>query len=127
MLNKYFLLTFNPMHVAMHQIEFQNQPFPMLDVCLGTLPISITWYRALTQLLCVCLQVLVQETEEEKSEDQEVKDFFASIAGEDLEVDCFELQEILDFALKKGTNYILIYIYLHGNKIVFVLGMWFYA
>lgn len=46
----------------------------------------------------------MQETEEEKSKDQEVKEFFASIAGEDLEVDCYELQQILDFALKKGEN-----------------------
>ncbi|GIY25856.1 calpain-B [Caerostris darwini] len=50
-------------------------------------------------------QVQVQETEEEKSKDQEVKDFFASIAGEDLEVDCYELQEILDFALKKEFTF----------------------
>ncbi|GBM03230.1 hypothetical protein AVEN_142525-3 [Araneus ventricosus] len=52
-------------------------------------------------------EVQVQETEEEKSKDQEVKDFFASIAGEDLEVDCYELQEILNFALKKGRIFFL--------------------
>ncbi|XP_035208367.1 calpain-A-like isoform X3 [Stegodyphus dumicola] len=51
----------------------------------------------------VPFSVQVQETEEEKSKDQEVKDFFASISGEDLEVDCYELQEILDFALKKAS------------------------
>ncbi|KAF8797225.1 Calpain-B like protein [Argiope bruennichi] len=50
-------------------------------------------------------EVQVQETEEEKSKDQEVKDFFASIAGEDLEVDCYELQEILNFALKKEFTF----------------------
>ncbi|XP_055947556.1 calpain-A-like isoform X5 [Argiope bruennichi] len=53
----------------------------------------------------VPLTVQVQETEEEKSKDQEVKDFFASIAGEDLEVDCYELQEILNFALKKEFTF----------------------
>lgn len=48
------------------------------------------------------------QTEEEKSKDDEVKDFFANIAGEDLEVDCYELQEILDFALKKGKSFMSI-------------------
>lgn len=53
-------------------------------------------------LVYMYLKVQLQETEEEKSKEQEVKDFFATIAGEDLEVDCYELQEILNFALKKG-------------------------
>nr|XP_042907830.1 calpain-A isoform X5 [Parasteatoda tepidariorum] len=50
-------------------------------------------------------EVKLQETEEEKSKEQEVKDFFATIAGEDLEVDCYELQEILNFALKKEHEF----------------------
>lgn len=48
-------------------------------------------------------QIQVPETDEEKSKDDEVKEFFRSISGEDLEVDCYELQEILNFALKKGN------------------------
>lgn len=33
-----------------------------------------------------------------------VQNFFAKIAGEDMEVDAEELQQILNYALKKGKN-----------------------
>ncbi|XP_054713836.1 LOW QUALITY PROTEIN: calpain-A-like [Uloborus diversus] len=49
--------------------------------------------------------IQVPETPEELDKDKEVRDFFAGIAGEDLEVDCYELQEILDFALKKEFTF----------------------
>jgi hypothetical protein len=42
------------------------------------------------------------EPEEERSPDK-VKEFFAKIAGEDMEVDWMELKEILDYAMRNGN------------------------
>lgn len=46
-----------------------------------------------------------EEDEEEKTKEDEIKEFFSRISGDDLEVDCYELQEILDFALKKEFTF----------------------
>ncbi|CAG0893965.1 unnamed protein product [Cyprideis torosa] len=46
-----------------------------------------------------------QEVEEETDEERKVKEFFRTIAGEDLEIDWMELQKVLDFALKKGLEF----------------------
>ncbi|XP_022240877.1 calpain-B-like isoform X3 [Limulus polyphemus] len=51
------------------------------------------------------LHVQVKESQEEKDKDSQIKDFFSRIAGEDLEIDCYELQEILNFALRKEFNF----------------------
>ncbi|XP_076313688.1 calpain-B-like isoform X1 [Tachypleus tridentatus] len=45
--------------------------------------------------------VQVEQNEVEKNKEQQVKDFFASVSGSDLEVDCYELQTILSFALRQ--------------------------
>lgn len=54
----------------------------------------------------VLLQFKLKErpepTAEESDHDDKIKDFFAKIAGEDLEIDCDELKQLLDFALQKG-------------------------
>lgn len=40
--------------------------------------------------------------DEQKEKDDKVREFFAKIAGTDLEVDWKELQEILNYAMKEG-------------------------
>ena len=43
-----------------------------------------------------------ENKEEIKDKDDKVREFFAKIAGEDMEVDWKELQEILNYAMKEG-------------------------
>lgn len=42
------------------------------------------------------------DRDERKEKDEQIRAFFARIAGEDLEVDWKELQEILDYAMREG-------------------------
>ncbi len=44
---------------------------------------------------------------ERESERQQLLDFFNRLAGKDVEIDCWELQKILTFALKKGQFFFL--------------------
>ncbi|CAG0880476.1 unnamed protein product [Darwinula stevensoni] len=46
-----------------------------------------------------------EETPEEDEHDKKVREFFRKIAGEDLEIDWEELQEVLNFALKKEFEF----------------------
>lgn len=40
---------------------------------------------------------------EEEKQDENIREFFKTIAGEDMEVDWMELKQVLDFAVKKGN------------------------
>lgn len=40
--------------------------------------------------------------DEQKEKDDKVREFFAKIAGPDMEVDWKELQEILNYAMREG-------------------------
>ena len=44
-------------------------------------------------------------TEEDKAQGEALRESFKHIAGEDLEVDAFELQEILNTVFTKGRLY----------------------
>lgn len=46
-----------------------------------------------------------EESEEEKNKEQQLKNIFARLAGEDMEIDCKELQEILNFAFKREFDF----------------------
>jgi hypothetical protein len=51
------------------------------------------------------LLLQVKETEpEENDAAQKVQAFFKTVAGDDMEIDWSELKEVLDLALKKGTQ-----------------------
>jgi len=45
-----------------------------------------------------------EDKEERKEKDDQIRNFFARLAGEDMEVDWKELQEILDYAMKDGMS-----------------------
>lgn len=45
-----------------------------------------------------------EDRDERKEKDDQIRAFFARIAGEDLEVDWKELQEILDYAMRDGKR-----------------------
>lgn len=45
---------------------------------------------------------VVNPTEEDAKKDLELRDAFKKIAGEDLEIDAYELQDILNSAFLKG-------------------------
>ncbi|XP_076318532.1 calpain-B-like [Tachypleus tridentatus] len=46
-------------------------------------------------------EVQTEQNELEEKKDQQIKEIFASISGPDLEVDCYELQKVLNFGLKQ--------------------------
>lgn len=43
-----------------------------------------------------------QSQEEEAEQDDRIRGFFSKVAGEDLEIDWSELQNVLNFAMKRG-------------------------
>lgn len=49
------------------------------------------------------LQPQPEMTEEDRKQDKVMRDAFAKIAGEDMEIDAYELQDILNAAFMKGT------------------------
>ncbi|KAG1685298.1 Calpain-A [Nymphon striatum] len=46
-----------------------------------------------------------EPTPEESEQDVKIREFFAKIAGEDLEIDCDELMQLLNFALQKEFTF----------------------
>lgn len=48
--------------------------------------------------------VLQEQTPDNNDHDKSVNQFFRQLAGEDLQIDCYELQNVLSFALKKGLQ-----------------------
>lgn len=54
------------------------------------------------------------DRDERKEKDDKVRQFFNKLAGEDLEVDWRELQEILDYAMREGNSHIDEYYFLLG-------------
>ena len=49
-------------------------------------------------------------TEEDVAEEKRVRQIFKETSGEDLEVDAYELREILDANFKKGELLVLLFI-----------------
>jgi len=52
----------------------------------------------------VCCQPAVQPVAEDTAADKELRESFKKIAGEDMEIDAYELQDILNAAFAKGTG-----------------------
>ena len=55
--------------------------------------LSITFFQPQPQL-----------TEDDKAQDASMRDAFRKISGEDMEIDAYELQDILNAAFMKGTS-----------------------
>jgi len=53
----------------------------------------------------VCLQPAVQPAAQDSAVDKEMRDTFKKISGEDMEIDAYELQDILNAAFMKGTRH----------------------
>ena len=56
-------------------------------------------------MFCVCWQPAVPPAAEDTAADNELRDSFKKISGEDMEIDAYELQDILNTAFAKGTQY----------------------
>jgi len=54
---------------------------------------------------CTCWQPAVQPAAEDSATDKELRASFKKIAGEDMEIDAYELQDILNAAFLKGTEH----------------------
>ena len=50
------------------------------------------------------VQPQAQLTEEDKAQDASMRDAFRKISGEDMEIDAYELQDIINAAFMKGTK-----------------------
>jgi len=55
----------------------------------------------------------VQPSAQDSAADKELRDSFKKIAGEDMEIDAYELQDILNAAFAKGGR---IYLALHHSS-----------
>jgi len=53
-------------------------------------------------LFWFCLKPVVNPTSEDLKKDKEMREAFKKISGEDLEIDAYELQDILNAAFMKG-------------------------
>ena len=56
------------------------------------------------KILWLLFQPQPQLTEEDKVQDASMRDAFRKISGEDMEIDAYELQDILNAAFMKGTS-----------------------
>ena len=63
------------------------------------------------------MQQPVEPTPKDTAADKEMRDAFKKIAGEDMEVDAYELQDILNATFKRGFGHIYIYIYICCNSV----------
>jgi len=50
----------------------------------------------------MCLQPAVQPSAEDSAADKQLREAFKKIAGTDMEIDAYELQNILDAVFAKG-------------------------
>ena len=55
-----------------------------------------------SSLFCIYLQERTEPTEEEQDQESSLKQNFRRIAGEDMEIDAYELQEILNAVFQRG-------------------------
>jgi len=86
-------------------------------------------------VFCTCWQPAVQPAAEDSATDKELRASFKKIAGEDMEIDAYELQDILNAAFLKSTQHTgtlfciigLLYLLGYGNEVIQVVsstGSW---
>ena len=50
------------------------------------------------------MQPVAEVTEDDKRQDEDLRAAFKKVSGEDMEIDAYELQDILNAAFMKGTG-----------------------
>ena len=88
-------------------LQFQSLIFPTMRELGNVLLLALN-------VLHVCLQPAVQPSAPDSTADKELSDSFKKIAGDDMEIDAYELQDILNAAFAKGRQiYLILVIYCH--------------